>query len=342
MSSRSKFWNEKVLPCVPGIIRHDFWRKLFALFFALLLWGAVKQQIRSSADIGERTLNRVPVHFVAKDGDFKVVPRDEFVSVTVRVPKDVKDLKDTDLTLECPVTISQIENNEPMKLELGMVKRNRQIDNLTVQKILPEAILLNLDYVDEMDVKVLPVCDAAELMDGYRVYRAPVADPEKVRIRGPKRALATIPYLETEKIPLSNVTKSFSRLAQLRLPNNEKNGNVEILSDSVRVEVEIKKNDPRPIAGIPIQVLFGRTGANTLTIAKIQPESITVLVEIDAIPDVSMIRVHPFLDLSEVTKPGVYNVDIKCWSDNDNVKVVELIPAQATVTLEPAVPASSN
>lgn len=338
MSRITRFWNESILPYVPNFVRHDFWRKLFALFFAVLLTVNVYQKIESKMEMVRVQLENVPVHFVAKDGEFKIVPRDEFAIVNVDVPKDLKDLKNTDLTIECPVTISQIDKNEPVKLEIGMVKRNRTIENLIVQKILPDAILLNLDYVDEKDVPVKAVYDSGELMDGYRAL---VPDPEKpVRIRGPKKALATISYLETEKIPLSNVTKNFSRLAHLTLPNNETNRNIEILSDTVRVEVEIKKNDPRPLVGVPIQVLFGRSGANTLTIARIQPEFVTVL--LDSMQDIPRLQAHPFLDLSDVTKPGVYTVDIKCWSDDDRVKVVEVIPAQATVTLEPAVPSASK
>ena len=169
-------------------------------------------------------------------------------------------------------------------------------------------------------------------------YQASLIQPEKpVTIRGPKKLLDTIEYLETEKIPLANVTKSFSRQVDLVSPYDK---NIEILSGKVKVEVKVEKNKPRAFDGIPVQVLFGRTGANNLIISKIQPESVTVLV--DSVPDISQTQIHPFLDLSDVTRPGVYTVDIKCWSDNGRIKVVEVIPAQATVTLEPVVSPASK
>ena len=37
MSAVSRFWNAKILPRVPHVIRHDFWRKLFALVIAVSL-----------------------------------------------------------------------------------------------------------------------------------------------------------------------------------------------------------------------------------------------------------------------------------------------------------------
>ena len=42
-----------------------------------------------------------------------------------------------------------------------------------------------------------------------------------------------------------------------------------------------------------------------------------------------------------MTRPGVYAIDIKCWSDSDRIKVIEVLPAKATVTLE-AVTASQK
>ena len=34
MSAIGKFWNDRILPYIPGIVRNDFWRKLFALVFS--------------------------------------------------------------------------------------------------------------------------------------------------------------------------------------------------------------------------------------------------------------------------------------------------------------------
>lgn len=155
-------------------------------------------------------------------------------------------------------------------------------------------IPLNIDIMDTKDVPVHPVSDSA-VMDGYQ---ASLIQPEKpVTIRGPKKLLDTIEYLETEKIPLANVTKSFTRQVD---PVSPYGRNIEILSGKVKVEVRVEKNKPRAFDGIPVQVLFGRTGANNLIISKIQPESVTVLV--DSVPDISQTQIHPFLDLSDVTR----------------------------------------
>jgi YbbR domain-containing protein len=223
----------------------------------------------------------------------------------------------------------------PVELRLDMVRSNIVFDELHVLAVNPDMIPLNIDIMATKDVPVHPVSDSAEVMEGYQ---ASLIQPEKpVTIRGPKKLLDTIEYLETEKIPLANVTKSFSRQVDLVSPYGR---NIEILSGKVKVEVKVEKNKPRAFDGIPVQVLFGRTGANNLIISKIQPESVTVLV--DSVPDISQTQIHPFLDLSDVTRPGVYTVDIKCWSDNDRIKVVEVIPAQATVTLEPVVAPASK
>ena len=322
-----------ILPHVPYFIRHDFWRKLFSLVFAILLTGVAYQKVKSQMELVKMDIRGVQIKFVAVEEGVTLIPRDVPVDISVELPKEQKNLKNSDFYLECPVTKYQVEEDLPVELRPDMVKTNVPIDNMRVLSVNPEMLPLNIDIMDTKDVPVYPVCDFSELMEGYQ---ASLVQPEKpVTIRGPKKHLATISYLETEKIPLTNVTKSFSRQVDLVSPYDK---NIEILSGKVKIEVKVEKNKPHAFDGIPVQVLSSRTGANHLVIAKIQPESVTVLV--DSVPDISQTQVHPFLDLSDVTRPGVYTVDIKCWSDNARIKVNEVVPSKATVTLEPAAPAS--
>ena len=332
MSSIRDFWR-KVLPHVPYLIRHDFWRKLFALVFAILLTGVAYQKAKSQMELVKMDIRGVQIKFVAVEEGVTLIPRDVPVDISVELPKEQKNLKNTDFYLECPVTKYQVEEDLPVELRPDMVNTNVPIDNLRVLSVNPDMLPLNIDIMDTKDVPVYPVCDFSELMEGYQ---ASLVQPEKpVTVRGPKKHLATISYVETEKIPLANVTKSFSRQVDLVSPYDK---NIEILSGKVKIEVKVEKNKPHAFDGIPVQVLSSRTGANNLVIAKIQPESVTVLV--DSVPDISQTQIHPFVDLTDVTRPGVYTVDIKCWSDNARIKVNEVVPSKATVTLEPAATAS--
>ena len=325
----------KVLPHVPHIIRHDFWRKLFALVFACLLTWYAYQNVKAQMELVKIDVRGVPIRFVAIEEGVTLIPRDVSADITVEVPKEQMSLKNTDFYLECPVTKYQLEADMPVELRQDMVRSNVVLEEMRVISVNPNMLPLNIDIMDTRDVPVLPVSDFNEVMEGYQ---ASLVQPEKsVTVRGPKKILDTIESLKTENIPLSNVTKSFSRQVDLISPYDK---NIEILSGKVKIEVKIEKNKPRAFDGIPVQVLLGRTGANNLIISKIQPESVTVLV--DSVPDISQTQIHPFLDLSDVTRPGVYTVDIKCWSDNDRIKVVEVIPNQATVTLEPVTAPASK
>ena len=335
MSAIVDFWKTIVLPHVPYFIRHDFWRKLFALVFAGMLTVVAYQNADAKIEMEETDFRNVPVRFTTAEKGVTLTPYDISVAIRVEVPKKQKGiLKNTDFSLECPVSESDIANNKPLDFTFDMVKPNRPIDHFSVKKIEPNTLVPDIDIVENKDVPVEPVYDLKELMEGYD---ATVLEPEKqVTVRGPKKLLDTVETIETEKIPLANVTKSFSRQVNLIPPYDR---NIEILSGKMKVEVRIEKKTPLRFDGIPVQVLFGRTGANNLIISRIQPETVTV--RVDNVPDISRTQIHPFLDLSDVTRPGVYNVDIKCWSDNDRIKVVEVIPAKATVTLEPVVvPAS--
>ena len=239
MSAIRNFWG-KILPHVPHIIRHDFWRKLFALVFACLLTGYAYQNVKSQMELVKIDVRGVPVRFVAIEEGVTLIPRDVSADISVEVPKEQKSLKNTDFYLECPVTRYQVETDMPVELRQDMVRSNVVLEELRVLSVNPNMLPLNIDIMDTKDVPVHPVSDSAEVMEGYQ---ASLVQPEKpVTIRGPKKLLDTIEYLETEKIPLANVTKSFSRQVDLVSPYDK---NIEILSGKVKVEVKVAKNKPR-------------------------------------------------------------------------------------------------
>ena len=60
MSSIRDFWR-KVLPHVPYLIRHDFWRKLFALVFAILLTGVAYQKAKSQMELVKMDIRGVQI-----------------------------------------------------------------------------------------------------------------------------------------------------------------------------------------------------------------------------------------------------------------------------------------
>lgn len=332
MSSIIERW-KRIVPHIPYAVRHDFWRKLFALVFAILLTGVAYRNVKSDMELIKLDVRDVPVRFVPVEPGVALIPRDVSVDIAVEVPQERKNLKNTDFYLECPVARTQVENDTPVKLVADMVKTSVPVDGLRVLSFYPEMIPLNIDIMDTKNVPVHPVSDSAELMDGYH---ASLVRPEKpVTIRGPKKLLDTVDYVETEKIPMANVTKSFSRQVDLIPPYD---GKVEILSGKVKVEVRVEKDKPRPFEGIPIQTLLGGNATNNLAVTHVEPESVTVLV--DSVPDISRTQIHPFLNLSDISRPGVYTLDVKCWMESDRIKVIEVIPAKATVTLEFVSPSS--
>ena len=341
MSAIKRFWDGVVLPHVPRFIRNDFLRILFSMIFAVLLTAVAHRNARMKADMIKMQFVEIPVSFVPANGEsFSLVPRESVLTVAIEaeVPGDLKDLKNTDFYVECPVSKTQLDAKapEPLILKPGNVKTRRMIDNLNVLAIHPDSFSMDLDYYFEKDIPVLPTFDMNELMPGYRIVDADAEKRVKVRIRGPKKLLETIDHLETDKIPLSNMDRTFSCMVRPVLPNTVRGDNVRILSDTVRMDIRIEEKLPRKLEYVPLRVLTDRLGANKLNIVNIEPETVTVYV--DDVPGVSRDQVHTFLDLSNLTQSGVRTVDIKCWSDNGTIKVKSIEPKTATVTLESSVP----
>ena len=341
MSAIKRFWDGVVLPQVPRFIRNDFLRILFSMIFAVLLTAVAHRNARMKADMIKMQFVEIPVSFVPANGEsFSLVPRESMLTVAIEaeVPGDLKDLKNTDFYVECPVSKTQLDAKapEPLILKPGNVKTRRMIDNLNVLAIHPDSFSMDLDYYFEKDIPVLPTFDMNELMPGYRIVDADAEKRVKVRIRGPKKLLETIDHLETDKIPLSNMDRTFSCMVRPVLPNTVRGDNVRILSDTVRMDIRIEEKLPQKLEYVPLRVLTDRLGANKLNIVNIEPETVTVYV--DDVPGVSRDQVHPFLDLSNLTQSGVRTVDIKCWSDNGTIKVKSIEPKTATVTLESSVP----
>ncbi len=350
MSASGSIWTEKILPHVPGFIRHDFLRKLFSFVFAVLLTLSVHKNVKEATEYHSVTLHDVEIRVVpemgkGEDGAFVLVPQDmpSTISVTLNVPVDMKDLKSKDMYLERTVTKKQIDDNEPFEPKPENLKFRRSVDHKGIV-FHPTPIPMNLDYYDEKTVFLTPDYDPNEIVNRYQLAEEPKLEVDRIRISGPKKVLAGISSLKTEKIPLSNMTRDFSCPVRPVLPYAAGNGDVKILSDAVRVNVRIRKNDSLEKT-IPVRVLTGKGVANNLVIAEIIPETVKVTVEDTygrdsvgrmKIEDLSSKQIHAVVDLSGVTEAGFHSVPIMFWSDNDQFKVIGVEPKEATVKLSPA------
>ncbi len=345
MSTIRDFWLTSILPHVPHIIRHDFWRKLFALVIAVSLTVYAHQNSTQTKEAPKQVpfdSDHVKVLFVAGNDSFTLVKKnqeDTDVLVRMKVIGDIKDLKEDDFYIECPVTQSEIDRSGVKELKPEMVKCRKDV-SFTVDEIYPEAITLDaVDYVTEKTVPVRIDYDPQEVLAGYRVTS--VQAEKQIAIRGLKGEIGGVSELSTEKLPLSDVSNSFSRMVRL-IPPDRNGERIKLLSDTVKVEVKIEKIQSITFDDLPLQVIFEKSGANNMVITRIQPETVSVQVEgLSSIPAADMrTQIHPVLNLSDLKTPGVYTINqIRCLTDNDDIKVLQITPSQASVTLEPAAPA---
>ena len=74
MSAIVDFWKTIVLPHVPYFIRHDFWRKLFALVFAGMLTVVAYQNADAKIEMEETDFRNVPVRFTTAEKGVTLTP----------------------------------------------------------------------------------------------------------------------------------------------------------------------------------------------------------------------------------------------------------------------------
>lgn len=315
---------QKILNLVPGFIRNDFLRKFIALFFAVLVWQRVDNQIAQPD-----TLRDIPV--------------------TISLPNNLERLNDTPIKVNLKVKASQrILNNLSIndihikvKIDEPAVNKDpliisHRIDPLhditlpsgiNIVQVEPEIISIN---VDRKISKTVPVKLQVSgfLMDGYSFQPVAVI-PKNVIITGPKSIVEQMKEIKTEPIILKKENvEDFECDVNLVMKDN-----VTASRKAVTSQIEIyKKYDVREFKNINIKP-FGSPAETAKAI--LNPEKIFIMVHgvKKSVEIMNDSKLHPFVDISGLTVPGKYELDVKCWLDDEDVEVKELKPKKISVEL---------
>lgn len=311
---------------IPHFLAHDFPRKLVAVFFAVLIWFAITNQLREF-----ESYHDIPITLRYPPDKIILEQRIFTADVTLRGSRrQLEEIKSNDIRINAEVPVVR-EGVYYYDLHLGP-------DNVStppgtkVAQIDPQNIRIQLDRIISREVPV-KVRETGELAYGYRVIDRAVV-PSTVTISGPSKIVRDVERIMTEAVMLDeSVMRSFEMDNVELIPV----ANMEVNPDTVHVAYEIDKHSGQQ-AFTDLEISILNKSENQLVLRDDLPKAaITVRGPKLALDELKPHHIHPFVDISAITAAGRYNLPVKAWIDDARRVIAEYIhPESVSIELVPA------
>ena len=325
----------RILHFVPHIIRHDFWRKFAAVVFAAIVTSFVYSRVET---VEVMDIQGVKVNLSLKDNLVyqSLTEPEYFVSLTVEGDSRLlSKLTASDFRIRKDVFLAEYEKNSSIQILPSDVKCIKPgSGSLKILFVTPASIPLNLDRVIVRDdVPLRAIYSAEDLPPDYKVSVRFSPDQDSVRVTGRSRTLNSMQFVQTEKFKVSKTaTNSYSFDVRL-----ERQPNVFYSFDTVKVFVDITGPAPREFTNVPIQILVNPAMMKESYAISLNPRDVSVRVKANSSMGYDLLaeEIHPYIDISGITEPGKYTVSVKCWSDRNNIEILDVRPETVSVTFLP-------
>ena len=311
---------------IPGVIKHDFLRKLIALCFALLVWWKISIQ-----NGVEEVIRNVPVHIVTSEQTVNLEDSVRYVDLTVRgrSQKRLNLLSQNDFKLEISVSDNEYVPGKPLTLKILKSAAITKPFGISITRSAPEMLSI---YLDRKTSKEVPVSARFTGMtsEDYACGEVKLS-PDKVRITGPESVLSSILKVNTEPISLDQKTvEDFEYMAKISEPA----GKVKVQPQKITAHVEIyRKFDTRTFTGITVSVL-GNPGT-ALNIRKMVPANVEIAAGgiKSSLEVMNGSELSPFVDITSLKEPGVHKVKVQCYVNVPGIKINSISPAEVEVEI---------
>lgn len=316
---------------IPGFIRRDFWRKLLALAFALLLYFSISSRLGT-----EERIPNVPVQL---DLPSELVNMDKFsplVTVTVRGSKRaLAETGASSLKIRVPIARDDLSGGpRVIRLSPKDVVAPFGIGVLAVE---PRDLVLNLEPIEARKLSVEARFDSLEnLKSDYDVGKITLK-PAEVWVHGPRTLVSGLSRIYTKPIPLDeSIMESFEYNIELQTPEE-----VKLLPGKVLAGVEIvKRYSERVFAAQPLRLLMPVTpGDKPVNVELLEAASVEVTINgpKGVVYALKPGDLTPYLDLQNLTEPGSYTADVRCNLNNgDGCRVLSISPSKIPLKITAA------
>jgi len=311
-----------------GFITGDLWRKLAALFFAVIIYWNVNEFQKD-----EKKIFNIPVG-VHLTHDLIMTSPQRFTAA-VRVRGGASILKDMDSrSISGRVEVSSKNRQPDGSYRVRLTPANfRTPRNVKVTAVDSDKELTL--YLQRRISRELPVVMrfSGELSNQYRLSDR-VCIPRRVAVSGPESAVSELKDVATEPIPLSDRESGFEYEVKLAPPDR-----IEVTPGKVTVQIGIERNVvQRDMSAVPVG-LFCDSGLET--VAKFPAETppraaVSLVGPATLVSGVKPDDLRLYVDVSNVSTPGVYTLPVKCHVRRAGVDVRSVIPAEFKISISKA------
>lgn len=182
--------------------RHDCWRKLVALFLALLLYLSIAPR---TGEKHEKTFKDVPLDIELPAGLALVNNESRKVRITLSGnPNVLENIDPGELNIRAAVNADRVVPNEPYYLRLRVSDVKNLPYGVRVSSISPRELPLQLDQLIEKNVKVKAKYNLEKsFTDKYKLTDS-FCIPDEVHVTGPAKLLEDRDEFSTVLITLND------------------------------------------------------------------------------------------------------------------------------------------
>lgn len=311
---------------LPGMLRHDFFRKIIAVIFAVIVYWKVSQQIGV-----EDMVENVRLDVVSYGG---IMVLDENVrAVKLMIKAKSKGIlnsvspSDFKLVIEIPDNYSSLD--KPFSCRIMDVAKVTKPSGVEILGVRPDTVSVRLDRRGTADYPV-KVRFSGSTQENYACGEV-VVDPPKATVSGPMSLLRRVSELQTEPVILDKKTvEDFECGSSIVVPEGLKAS-----PDRVKIQVEIyKKLDTREFKSLPLKVMMPPD--SSLRAGRISPTNADVSVQgmknvIEVMDDDSL---SAYVDASSIKAPGTYPLKAECHVGSAGVKLLKIFPEDVSVEIK--------
>lgn len=315
----------KINSYVPNFISRNFGRKMIAVFFAILVYAKVANEISE-----EKALQDVPIT-IMKKGNIEVLAyKPENVEVTVQGSRNkLRFLSNANIRIEIPVDEIIINDAETEPATTRTVNYTitpsdvKVPSGISVVEIFPSEISIRLDHMKTKEVPI-EVSFQGALPEDYSIGEIKVV-PKTVSVSGPDSIIEQIDYLTTKPIILDKGTvDSFSVERPFQIGDKK----ILISPKSVQVSVDVyKAMDTKLFQGVTVNMLLDHSPVKYYKIHLLTEKVNVTLGGLNSrLDSLKPEQIKAFVDFSKINEPGIYDLNVDCWIMDQGVSLKFIDP----------------